>query len=253
MKLGEHDQEKVHSKRALFHPYVLNEHKVKLFFRDDGLSDKIGFEYSKMNSVDAANDLVHNLENIADFLGESADRHVVSVILDGENAWEYYPHNGYYFLDHLYEKLSGHKLIRATTFSKLKKTKKHKLNKLCAGSWVYGSFSTWIGEPDKNRAWDRLVEAKLAYDEIISSAVLNQQESEIATRQLAICEGSDWFWWFGEKNSSESVNDFDQLFRAQLKNLYKLLKREAPDNLEEPLSFGGGSAENAGTMVRNIE
>lgn len=253
MKLGEHDQEKVHSKRALFHPYVLNEHKVKLFFRDDGLSDKIGFEYSKMNSVDAANDLVHNLENIADFLGESADRHVVSVILDGENAWEYYPHNGYYFLDHLYEKLSGHKLIRATTFSKLKKTKKHKLNKLCAGSWVYGSFSTWIGEPDKNRAWDRLVEAKLAYDEIISSAVLNQQESEIATRQLAICEGSDWFWWFGEKNSSESVNDFDQLFRAQLKNLYKLLKREAPDNLEEPLSLGGGSAENAGTMVRNIE
>jgi len=135
----------------------------------------------------------------------------------------------------------------------LKKTKKHKLEKLCAGSWVYGSFSTWIGEPDKNRAWDRLVEAKLAYDDVISSAVLNQQENEIATRQLAICEGSDWFWWFGEKNSSESVNDFDQLFRAQLKNLYKLLKLEAPDNLEEPLSLGGGSAENAGTMVRNIE
>ena len=253
MKLGEHDLEKVHSKRALFHPYVLNDHKIKLFFRDDGLSDKIGFEYSKMNSVDAANDLVQNLENIADFLDKSAKRHVVSVILDGENAWEYYPHNGYYFLDHLYRTLSDHKLVRATTFSKLKKTKKHKLEKLCAGSWVYGSFSTWIGEPDKNRAWDRLVEAKLAYDEIISSAVLNQQESEIATRQLAICEGSDWFWWFGEKNSSESVNDFDQLFRAQLKNLYKLLKLEAPDNLEEPLSFGGGSAENAGTMVRNIE
>lgn len=253
MKLGEHDLEKVHSKRALFHPYVLNDHKIKLFFRDDGLSDKIGFEYSKMNSVDAANDLVQNLENIADFLDKSAKRHVVSVILDGENAWEYYPHNGYYFLDHLYQTLSDHKLVRATTFSKLKKTKKHKLEKLCAGSWVYGSFSTWIGEPDKNRAWDRLVEAKLAYDDVISSAVLNQQENEIATRQLAICEGSDWFWWFGEKNSSESVNDFDQLFRAQLKNLYKLLKLEAPDNLEEPLSFGGGSAENAGTMVRNIE
>ena len=253
MKLGEHDLEKVHSKRALFHPYVLNDYKIKLFFRDDGLSDKIGFEYSKMNSVDAANDLVQNLENIADFLDKSAKRHVVSVILDGENAWEYYPHNGYYFLDHLYRTLSDHKLVRATTFAKLKKTKKHKLEKLCAGSWVYGSFSTWIGEPDKNRAWDRLVEAKLAYDDTLSAGVLNQQESEKATRQLAICEGSDWFWWFGEKNSSESVNDFDQLFRAQLKNLYKLLKLEAPDNLEEPLSFGGGSAENAGTMVRNIE
>ena len=254
MHLSDVDPEKVNSKRALFHPYVLNDHKTKLFFRDDGLSDKVGFEYSKMNSVDAANDLVHNLENIADFLGSSADRHVVSVILDGENAWEYYPHNGHYFLDHLYQRLSDHKQVKSTTFSKIKKkkTKTHQLDKLCAGSWVYGSFSTWIGETDKNRAWDRLVEAKLAYDDTIASGVLKEEETENATRQLAICEGSDWFWWFGEKNSSESVNDFDQLFRAQLKNLYKLLKLEAPDNLEEPLSVGGGTAENAGTMVRNV-
>ena len=70
--------------------------------------------------------------------------------------------------------------------------------------------------------------------------------------QLAICEGSDWFWWFGETNASDSVNDFDQLFRAQLKNLYKLLKLPLPDNLDEPLSTGGGNAENAGTMRRNI-
>lgn len=254
MHLSEHDPERVQSKRALFHPYVLNDHKTKLFFRDDGLSDMIGFEYSKMNSVDAANDLVHNLENIADFLGSSADRHVVSVILDGENAWEYYPHNGYYFLDHLYQCLSEHKLVRSTTFSKIKskKTKTHKLEKLCAGSWVYGSFSTWIGEPDKNRAWDRLVEAKQAYDDTIAADVLNAEELEKATLQLAVCEGSDWFWWFGEKNSSQSVNDFDQLFRVQLKNLYKLLNLEIPDNLDEPLSIGGGDAENAGTMVRNI-
>lgn len=252
MKMTEHDAEKVNSKRALFHPYVLNDHKIKLFFRDDGLSDKIGFEYSKMNSVDAANDLVHNLMNIADFLGNSAKKHVVSVILDGENAWEYYPHNGFYFLDHIYKTLSEHKLVRTTTFAGLKKTKKYKLEKLCAGSWVYGSFSTWIGEPDKNRAWDRLVEAKVAYDDTIYSDVLNDEEVEEATRQLAICEGSDWFWWFGEKNASESVNDFDQLFRTQLKNLYRLLRLKAPDNLEEPLSKGGGKAENAGTMVRNI-
>ena len=252
INLSEHDPDKVNSKRALFHPYVLGNHKIKLFFRDDGLSDMVGFEYSKMHSVDAANDLVQNLENISDFLGNSAHKHVVSVILDGENAWEYYPHNGYYFLDHLYQTLAEHKLVKATTFSQLKKTKKHKLKKLCAGSWVYGSFSTWIGEPDKNRAWERLVEAKLAFDKTVSANVLNKQELETATRQLSICEGSDWFWWFGEKNSSESVSDFDQLYREQLKNLYRLLKLEVPDNLEEPLSKGGGNAENAGTMVRNI-
>jgi alpha-amylase/alpha-mannosidase (GH57 family) len=253
MQLSEHDSEKVHSKRALFHPHVLKGYKPKLFFRDDGLSDLIGFEYSKMNSVEAANDLVRNLVNIADFLGDSANRHVVSIILDGENAWEYYPHNGYYFLDHLYQTLSDHPLIRATTFSELtNKIKTRELERLCAGSWVYGSFSTWIGETDKNRAWDRLIEAKQAYDRVLASGELNDEETEVATRQLAICEGSDWFWWFGEKNSSESVNDFDQLFRAQLKNLYQLLKLPDPANLDEPLSIGGGNAENTGTMVRNV-
>lgn len=254
MQLSEHDPEKIHSKRALFHPHVLKGYKPKLFFRDDGLSDLIGFEYSKMNSVDAADDLVHNLENVADFLGDRANQHVVSIILDGENAWEYYPHNGHYFLDHLYKTLSDHKLVRATTFSELtENTRTHELEKLCAGSWVYGSFSTWIGEPDKNRAWDRLIEAKQAYDKVLQAGKLNAEEAELAVRQLAICEGSDWFWWFGETNASDSVNDFDQLFRAQLKNLYKLLKLPLPDNLDEPLSTGGGNAENAGTMRRNID
>ena len=228
-----------------------------MFFRDDGLSDLIGFEYSKMHSKVASGDLVNHLVNIADFLGDSANRHVVSIILDGENAWEYYPHNGYHFLNHLYQTLSEHPLVRPTTFSELtnheltKNVKTHELEKLCAGSWVYGSFSTWIGEKDKNRAWDRLIEAKQAYDKALKTDKLNKKQAERATRQLAICEGSDWFWWFGEKNSSTSVNDFDQLFRAQLKNLYKLLKLKMPANLDEPLSTGGGNAENAGTMVRN--
>ena len=253
MQLSENDLDKAHSKRALFHPYALKGYKPKLFFRDDGLSDLIGFEYSKMNSIDAANDLVNHLENIADFLGDGAHRHVVSIILDGENAWEYYPHNGYYFLDHLYNKLSDHQLVSATTFSALSdNVKTHELESMCAGSWVYGSFSTWIGEPDKNRAWDRLIEAKQAYDKVLKANKLNKKQLEIATRQLAVCEGSDWFWWFGENNSSHSVSDFDRLFRTQLKNLYQLLKLQIPGNLDEPLSIGGGSAENAGTMVRNI-
>ncbi len=252
MHLSHEGPEKEHSKRALFHPYVLKDYKPKLFFRDDGLSDLIGFEYSKLNSADAANDMMQHLENIADFLGESAERHVVSIILDGENAWEYYPHNGYYFLNHLYIDLSEHKRVRTTTFSELTMPKTHELKKLCAGSWVHGSFSTWIGQADKNRAWERLVEAKLAYDRVMAAGELSEDEAELVTRQLAICEGSDWFWWFGDHNPSDSVSDFDQLFRVQLKNLYKLLKLQAPDNLEQPLSIGGGNAEHAGTMVRNV-
>ena len=253
MNLSDKDPEQIHSKRELFHSYVLKGHKPKLFFRDDGLSDLIGFEYSKMNSVDAANDLIDHLVNIADFLGDSADRHVVSIILDGENAWEYYPHNGYYFLNHLYKTLSDHERVHTATFSEVSEMSiAHDLKKLCAGSWVYGSFSTWIGQADKNRAWERLVDAKLAYDKVIMTGELSVDEAEQATRQLAICEASDWFWWFGDVNPSNSVSDFDQLFRAQLKILYNLLKLQAPDILGVPLSTGGGHAANAGTMVRNV-
>jgi alpha-amylase/alpha-mannosidase (GH57 family) len=246
-------REHIESKRALFHPYQLGKHKPRIFFRDDGMSDLVGFEYSKRDSIEAADDLVQNLVNIADFLGDSAHRHVVSIILDGENAWEYYPHNGYPFLNHLYAKLSNHKRVKAEHFSKLTKQPMcQKFDRLCPGSWVYGSFSTWIGEPDKNRAWELLVAAKQAYDKVVAKGRLDEATLTKATKQLAICEGSDWFWWFGGYNPAGSVSDFDRLYRVQLKNLYCFLGLAAPGNLDTPVSVGGGGAENSGTMRRNV-
>jgi alpha-amylase/alpha-mannosidase (GH57 family) len=241
------------SKRALFHSYRLKDYKPKLFFRDDGLSDLIGFEYSKRNSVDAAEDLVQNLVNIANFLGDRASRHVVTIILDGENAWEYYPHNGHYFLDHLYTLLSDHKRVRTARFTELAELPIcHDLEKFCPGSWVYGSFSTWIGVPDKNRAWELLTAAKLAFDRVIASGKLDADTTARATRQLAIAEGSDWFWWFGDYNPAASVSDFDKLFRIQLRQLYGILGLSVPEALEIPVSHGGSTnAANAGTMLRN--
>ena len=253
INMSKHDAERVHSKRALFHSYQLNDYKPKIYFRDDGLSDLIGFEYANRNSVEAAEDLVQNLVNIADFLGDAASKHVVSIILDGENAWEYYPHNGYHFLNHLYQRLSDHKHIRATRYSELTETIQcDRLDKMCAGSWVYGSFSTWIGQADKNHAWELLVEAKNAYDTVLAKNVMSAEQVEKATRQLAICEGSDWFWWFGEHNAADSVSDFDRLFRMQLKNLYSLIGMPVPASLDKPVSYGGSGTENAGTMRRNV-
>jgi alpha-amylase/alpha-mannosidase (GH57 family) len=72
-----------------------------------------------------------------------------------------------------------------------------------------------------------------------------------ATEQLAICEGSDWFWWFGGYNPSDSVRDFDHLYRSHLRKLYQLLSLESPSSLDQPISFGGGEMENSGTMRRN--
>jgi alpha-amylase/alpha-mannosidase (GH57 family) len=251
------DQDMVDSKKGLFTPYRLATVDTRLFFRDDGLSDRIGFEYSHWNAQDAANDFTHHLHNIRHFLNHDGlqDEHVVSIILDGENAWEYYVDNGYPFLEALYQTLSTQADLTITHFAEVAaKTNAFELPNLCAGSWVYGSFSTWIGEHDKNRAWNYLVKVKQAYDEVLATKKLTKAQMDLATHQLAICEGSDWFWWFGEYNPSDSVNDFDQLFRQQLRHLYELLQLTPPEHLDTPLSQGnqgGHSAENAGTMRRN--
>ncbi|WP_325063832.1 hypothetical protein [Caedibacter taeniospiralis] len=125
------------------------------------------------------------------------------------------------------------------------------LSRLNAGSWVYGSFSTWIGLKEKNHAWDLLVEAKYAYDQVIASGKLATEQIKQVTKQLAICEGSDWFWWFGDYNPSESVKDFDKLYRQHLKKLYYLLNLEPSAQLEIPISQGSKAAEGSGTMRCN--
>ena len=101
---------------GLHRPYLIADSNVTCFFRDDGLSDLIGFTYSDWHADDAVANLISHIETIARACDEPQQQ-VVSIILDGENAWEHYPNNGYYFLNTLYEKLSSHKEIELTTFS----------------------------------------------------------------------------------------------------------------------------------------
>lgn len=239
------------ARRSLFSSHAVDGCKTPVFFRDDGLSDMIGFEYQQWDAADAAANFGQHVENIAGYLGDDGEECLVSVILDGENAWEYYPDNAFHFVGALYEHLTANNRINTLTFSQaLDHCKPHPLPRLCAGSWVYGSFSTWIGDPDKNLAWDMLVTAKKTYDEVLAAAAFDTDQLARLERQLAICEGSDWFWWFGDYNPSDSVSDFDRLYRQQLLNLYQMLGREPPVNLSAPVSTGGGGVENAGTMRR---
>jgi len=230
--------------------YQLQSTNNSCFFRDDGLSDLIGFKYSTWHADDAVANMVVNLENIAKKCADKPNA-IVSIILDGENAWEYYPQNGFHFLKALYEKLSQHKKFRLTTYSDYLEicTEKKTLTDIVAGSWVYGSFSTWIGEKDKNRAWDMLVEAKHVYDKVIQSKTLSEAELKAAEMQLATCESSDWFWWFGEYNSSESVAAFDEQYRLHLSNLYQLLKVAPPEYLGHAFTFGTGAPAMGGAML----
>ncbi len=243
----------------LYKPYRVGntEHQILCFFRDDHLSDKIGFEYANQHADNAVADFIGSLEAIyAQSNGEQSP--VVSVILDGENAWEYYPYNGYYFLSQLYAALSQHEHLVMLTPSELAERSLNgslplgELPAVAAGSWVYGSFSTWIGSADKNRGWDLLCAAKEVFDSVTQQGLLTEKETQAASRQLAICEGSDWFWWLGDYNSALSVSSFDQLFRQNLANLYRLLKHPAPSNLGLAISSGAidSTAANAGTMRR---
>ncbi|HNB01902.1 MAG TPA: glycoside hydrolase family 57 protein, partial [Nitrosomonas sp.] len=235
---------------------LTNKEDVICFFRDDKLSDMIGFEYAKWYGRDAAENFVHSLERIHHEVKDAEDP-VVTIILDGENAWESYPYNGYYFLNDLYEMIGNHLAIKTSTFRdylvhlKESDTEAVFLPNLAAGSWVYGNFSTWIGSHDKNLAWDILCKAKKSYDAVLKIGNLTDEEQAAAKRQLASCESSDWFWWFGDYNSSQAVASFDRLFRKNLANLYSLLKQPIPSELSEPISYGNSNARMIETMRRS--
>lgn len=234
---------------------------LTLFFRDDRLSDLIGFEYAKWHGRDAAAHFVAQLEAIAHeaALAPADAPPVVSVILDGENAWEFYPYNGYYFFEDLYGLLARHPFIRTRTYAELlgdpAAPRAPSLAKLTAGSWVYGTLSTWIGDPAKNHAWDLLCAAKQSFDRVMASGRLSASAQAAAEAQLAVCESSDWFWWFGDSNPAAAVTAFDRLFRHNLANLYRCLQLEPPAQLAVPIATGNAddAVEAGGTMRRAAE
>ncbi|WP_303289629.1 glycoside hydrolase family 57 protein [Marinobacter sp. SS5-14b] len=235
---------------GIHRPFRFGEESPTVFFRDDGLSDLIGFTYADWHAKDAVADLVHHMENIAAACQRDGNA-VISVILDGENAWEYYPENGFYFLDELYRVLADHASLRLTTYHDLvqvQDSEPERLPHLVAGSWIYGTFSTWIGDPDKNRAWELLCEAKHHYDKAMDNGTLSSEQKARACRQLGLCEGSDWFWWFGDYNPAAVVRDFEHLYRRHLVNLYDAIGYPAPSSLFQPLSQGGGEPARGGAM-----
>jgi len=237
--------------RDLYHPWLVGEgdEQISCFFRDDRLSDLLGFEYSKWGTDDAINNFMHELAGIR-HRTQGMDAPVVAIIMDGENAWEHYHENALPFLTKLYQSIIEHDDYELTTFSDYldQHPSTEKLANLTAGSWVYGNLSTWIGDHAKTKAWELLIEAKKVFDSRIDG--LNTEQKKDAEEQLRICEGSDWCWWFGDYNPGAAVRDFDQLYRTHLKKLYQLLDTPAPTSLDEEISSGGGDAEGGGTMRR---
>jgi alpha-amylase/alpha-mannosidase (GH57 family) len=240
--------------RDLYRPYRVDEAAPACFFRDGRLSDLIGFEYQRWHGRDAAGNAIAEIERIGREAPAGTPA-VVVVILDGENPWEHYPYNGYYFLSALYEGLRTHPAIRTRTFSGCLEEPDAAppalLPALKAGSWVQGNLLKWIGTPAKNRAWDLLCSAKQSFDLVMSSGRLPETAKAAARHQLADCEGSDWFWWFEDCSEAPAVAAFDRLFRTKLANLYRVLGLPAPPRLAEPVCLAGNQAEGASVMLRS--
>jgi alpha-amylase/alpha-mannosidase (GH57 family) len=234
----------VYDPEKLYRPYRLETPAgdLAIVFRDHRLSDLIGFTYSGMEPKKAVSDLVGHLEAIARSLksgGTPLEKPwLVTIALDGENCWEFYPQDGKPFLERLYQTLSDHRDIKLVTVSEFVEqfppTEALPADQLHSGSWVDGSFTTWIGDPAKNRAWDLLTAARQTLENHPEATEENNPE---AWEALYAAEGSDWFWWFGEGHSSNQDAMFDQLFREHLAALYRSLNEPVPDDVRRPVEI----------------
>jgi alpha-amylase/alpha-mannosidase (GH57 family) len=220
-----------HERSLLYSPYRFKDEKgIVVVFRDKRLSDKIGFEYASLEPRRAVDDLMEELGRIY----ATSDEPLVSVILDGENAWESYPDNAIHFFNALYERLSKTEWCISVHLDEIARadTAYPVLSHIHPGSWIYRDFSTWIGQKDKNRAWEMLCQAHLAYQRHGES--LSPQVREKIERELLIAEGSDWFWWYGTDHRSDYADLFDTLFRHRLVTIYGLLSLSVPLYLLRP-------------------
>ena len=201
-------------------------------FRERTLSDFIGFTASHNDPHRAVDFVVGQLEQIARSTRGSDP--LCAVILDGENAWEYFPDGGQAFLRELYQRLSTHREVRTTTFHDYFSAHPPNviLNTLHTGSWINADFDIWIGEPEENRAWKLLghthdfLQAKVDHGEVAP------EQYQKAMQEIYAAEGSDWFWWYGSDFVTDNDLIFDELFRTHLQNVYRICGVPIPDALK---------------------
>ncbi len=225
----------------LYKPYQINikDNTINMVFRDHALSDLIGFQYSKYHPDSAVSDFINRINSLKKY-NNNGKPLLVTIILDGENAWEHYPDSGIDFLRKLYRVISDDgdlECVRIRDYLE-EHPPGQALQHICPGSWIGHNLATWIGHEEKNTAWDLLEDTRsfvvnqagrkdlLSSDNIMSKA----------WEEIFIAEGSDWFWWFGDDHFTHYKDEFDSLFRLHLKNVYKLFNVDVPRILDVPIS-----------------
>ncbi len=222
----------------LYSPYSVDTERgpLTVVFRDRILSDLIGFEYARMDAQSACEDFVKRLLFIASRM-EEPERCLVSIILDGENAWEYYKNDGRDFLVALYSRLASQPELRCVTVSEFLSSHRERkgLPRLSTGSWINSNLDIWIGHPEDHRAWEYIKDARDRVVESGRSGRVSKDTLERAWYEVYASEGSDWFWWYGDEHSSPNDEDFDILFRDHIKKIYNLIGLEPPQGIDIPI------------------
>jgi alpha-amylase/alpha-mannosidase (GH57 family) len=197
---------------GLYRPYRWTQggRELRVIFRDHFLSDLIGFVYSRMDAATAAEDFLSRIrENCRGILAGGRDA-LVPIILDGENAWEYYDRNGRPFLRELYRRISEDSNMAALTVKEaLERIDAEPLDHIFPGSWINANFDVWIGAEEDNQAWECLLEARETY--------------------------AAWCWWYGPEHDSPDRPNFDRLYRSHLANVYRALGKQPPERLSRPI------------------
>jgi alpha-amylase/alpha-mannosidase (GH57 family) len=191
-------------------PYAFGDGSIRVFFRDRELSDRIGFVYSSWDPDHAAEDLLGRLRGIRERLGRKESSACVSIILDGENPWEYYPDSGVGFLRRFYRGLATTPGIESVRMGDLEAfdRKLETLSHVVPGSWIDANFDTWIGAEAKNRAWACLGSAR--------QKLATEAPHMPVPREFYRAEGSDWFWWLGPGHDTPYEASYENLFRTNL-------------------------------------
>ncbi|HHU29449.1 MAG: glycoside hydrolase family 57 protein [Bacillota bacterium] len=220
----------------LYRPYLFGEPgaEIAIIFRDHHLSDRIGFVYHQMNIDHAVDDLISRLHKIRESLASTDEPHLVTLALDGENAWEWYPGDKNKFLSKLYSRLSADEELQTVTVSEFLSAHppRRRLEKLHTGSWVAHSLTRWIGSASKNRLWGLLLNARRELDRARGRVLLEQWQK--AWENLLIAEGSDYTWWV-DSMPYYLAAPFEALFRKHLINVYLECQSPVPPDLYEPV------------------